>query len=211
MLEVAMKTVGPMRENVYVVIQSNKEVLIFDPGAEADQLIKWIDGNAWKPTAILQTHCHFDHIGGLDQLREYYKIPVYVHALESDFLEDPTLNLSSMTMEPISQRKPEHIWETMGEVSLGNFKFKVRHTPGHSPGHVIYLFDDDEFAISGDLVFAGSVGRTDLPNANHQQLMESIHHEIMTLPEEFMLYPGHGNPTLLAEELHSNPYFPNHE
>ncbi|MGF3067294.1 MBL fold metallo-hydrolase [Facklamia sp. P13055] len=208
MLEVAMKTVGPMQENTYVVIHPNQEVILFDPGAEADKLIEWIDGQGWKPKAILQTHCHFDHIGGLDQLRDYYHVPVYVHTLEADFLGDPALNLSTMLTQPIIQRKADHLWESMGEVSIASFKFEVKHTPGHSPGHVIYLFDEDEFVISGDLVFAGSVGRTDLPNASHQQLMESIQREILPLSDNYQLYPGHGNPTFVAQERQNNPYFP---
>lgn len=139
MLKVAMKTIGLMQENVYVVYNEKNEALVFDPGAQGKILIDWIETNHWQPLAILLTHCHFDHIGALDQLRDHFKVPVYVHSNEADFFDQPVNNLSYMLPEPLTQRKADHIWSQMGQQEVKGFTFTVKHTPGHSPGSVIYL------------------------------------------------------------------------
>lgn len=206
MLKVSSLPVGRIQENTYVVSNEAGQALIFDPGAEAEKIIAWIEENNWQPLAILLTHCHYDHIGALDQLRDYFHIESYVHEIEQDFLSDSQLNLSALTPQPFTQKPAENVWPPKENQQIENFNFKVIHTPGHSPGHVIYRFDEDQFIISGDLVFQGSIGRTDLPMADHSQIMNSIEREIKTLDPAYRLYPGHGNPTTIAAEIAGNPF-----
>lgn len=206
MLEINCLRVGPIQENTYVVSDELGQALIFDPGAEAEKIIAWIEENKWQPLAILLTHCHYDHIGALDQLRDHFKIHAYVHEIEQTFLSNPDLNLSVFTPSPFTQRAAENVWSAEEDQKIASFTFKVIHTPGHSPGHVIYHFDEDQFIISGDLVFQGSIGRTDLPKADPNQLMKSIDQAIKPLDPAYQLFPGHGNKTSIGDELANNPF-----
>lgn len=209
LLKVEMMTVGPIQENTYVVInEATNEALIVDPGEESERLVQWIKGNNWQPVAVLLTHCHSDHIGALDAVRAAFNIEAYVHEIERDFITDPNLNLSALQPFPnLSQRPAEHHWTEMGKKTIGPFEFEVRHVPGHSPGHVVYIFRDDAFVVVGDAVFNGSIGRTDLPGGNLSTLMQGIAQYIVTLPGHFLLYPGHGEKTTIQNEILYNPYF----
>lgn len=211
MLEIYGMTLGPIQENGYVVVNSEtRKALIFDPGEEGARFINWIKENGWEPQAILLTHTHSDHIGAVDEVRDAFDIEVYVYELEADWLVDPNKNLSAM--QPfglVSLREAEHIWTTedLGEQTVGDFTFRLAHVPGHSPGHVIYIFDDAQFVVVGDAVFQGSIGRTDLPGGDYATLMGAIAREILVLPTEYQLYPGHGGATTVGAEMASNPFF----
>lgn len=209
MLLVEYKTVGVAQENTYAIVNSQKEVLIIDPGAQAEELIQWIDGHQWKPQAILLTHCHFDHIGAIDKIRDYYQIEVYVHELEEAYLSNPLLNLSyGMLGQSVKQRPAENIWyqKDMTDYQINQFKFRIVHLPGHSPGHVVFIFEREGFVIAGDTLFKQSIGRTDLPQGNFEQLIEGIQQQLLSLPETTTIYPGHGSPTTIKAEKQLNPF-----
>lgn len=194
--------------NTYVLVNEDKEALLIDPGSDYPELIAWLNEEGFKPIGIMLTHTHFDHIIGLDAVRDAFHIEAYSHEIEQDYVTQPDQNLSSLLPGEVLELRPiEHVWSAMGPQEIGPFKFNVAFTPGHSPGHVIYHFPDKEFAIVGDTVFQGSIGRTDLPGGDMDQLLASIREEIFTLPDETVLYPGHGEATNVAMEKQYNPFF----
>ena len=207
MLTVHHLTVGAVRENTYAVVDEQKNALIIDPGAQAKRLIHWIETNEWRPQAILLTHAHYDHIGAVDAVRERFGVEVYAHPIEAEIMTKPELNLSSYTPERLEVAMAEHQFQEMGEQQVGDFHFRVVFVPGHSPGHVAYIFDEDQFVINGDTIMEGTIGRTDLYKGSYVQLMQSIGRELVPLPAEYRLYPGHGNDFTIGEAIATNPYF----
>ncbi|MBS4750072.1 MBL fold metallo-hydrolase [Granulicatella sp. zg-ZJ] len=197
---------GLLSENVYFVVKDNKDTLIFDPGAQPEDLLAFIQEHDLNPVAIALTHAHYDHIGALDEVRNVYPVPVYMHHIEKDFLSNPVLNLSSRH-EPLSVREADVLFKEMGEVSIEGFDCRIEHVPGHSPGSTVYLFEKDGFAIVGDTLFKGGCGRTDLPSSSsHAELMEGINKHLMTLPDNTVILSGHGDQTTIQQERATNPY-----
>lgn len=198
---------GPLQTNCYILASSQKTCLIVDPGGEGQKLIKHIEKRHLKPQAILLTHAHFDHIGAVDDIRERYQIPVYLHEREAKWLTDPALNGSqSFVMGQIKADPADHLFSAEGKLSIGDFTFEVFETPGHSPGSVSFYFEQDGVVAAGDALFQGSIGRTDLREGNHEQLLKSIHDKLLTLPEDTQVLPGHGLTTTIGAEMDYNPF-----
>lgn len=210
MLNVRSYNLGPVQTNCYIVSNKEKDCLIFDPGEEGARIISELRKNGLNPLAILLTHTHFDHIGAVDTIREAYPIPLYVHEKEVDWLADPLKNGSGKYGELpnyiINPPEEEHIIRTEGSLTIGAFTMTVAHTPGHSPGSVSFIFNEDRFAIVGDTLFEQSIGRTDLIGGSTNVLLKSIHDKLLSLPEDTIIYPGHGNYTTPANEMDSNPF-----
>ncbi|MET1014469.1 MAG: MBL fold metallo-hydrolase [Paenisporosarcina sp.] len=208
MLNIRTYPLGPLQTNCYVVSNKNRECLIFDPGEEGLKLIKEIKKLQLKPLAIVLTHAHFDHIGAVDIVRDEFNLPVFIHRAEKDWLTNPIKNGSSRfnDLPNIVGRPADILLDEESMLEIGSFSFQVIHTPGHSPGSLTFWFSHEEFAIVGDTLFQGSIGRTDLPNGNVTELMKSIHQKLLTLPEQTICYPGHGQPTTPVEEMNNNPF-----
>lgn len=207
MLEVHRFVTLPMDENCYAVVNQDRQALIVDPGNQATDLITWIQDRQWQPQAILLTHAHVDHIGAVDALRQAFDLEVYLHEIEKDWLGDPQLNLSIyLPTGPISQGAADHLWTQMGPQTVGAFHFEIAHLPGHSPGSVIYSFPEEGVVLCGDTVFKGAIGRTDFPSGSMETLLAGIRRHIMTLPEDTLLYPGHGPETSVKIERDLNPF-----
>lgn len=201
-------SVGPVQANCYLLWNTKKEGLIIDPGSEGDRIIAEVEALGVKPIAILLTHAHFDHIGALDEVKDKWNLPVYLHNKEADWLGNPELNGSSFfpMVKPVSVGKADHALKPGEDLKIGSFTCKILHTPGHSPGSVSFYFEDSEIVVSGDALFMGSIGRTDLPGGNHEQLLESIHEQLLTLDEETLVLSGHGPSTTIGEEMNTNPF-----
>ncbi|WPK11468.1 MBL fold metallo-hydrolase [Lysinibacillus louembei] len=209
-LSVRTYPLGPIQTNCYIVSNRSKQCLIFDPGEEGERLIHEIKANQLKPLAIFLTHTHFDHIGAVNAVRDAFNIPVYVHEKEVAWLADPMKNGSGKYAELpnyiVEKPLSEHIIQKEQMFNIEDFTFKAVFTPGHSPGSISYLFEEDGFAIVGDTLFEGSIGRTDLIGGSMPVLLQSIHDKLLTLPEETIIYPGHGDYTTPAVEMDANPF-----
>ncbi|MGE7543920.1 MBL fold metallo-hydrolase [Sporosarcina newyorkensis] len=207
-MKIHIHPLGPIQTNCYVIEDEEKNCLVLDPGEEGEALLSELQKLSLKPVAIMLTHAHFDHIGAIETIRSAYDIPVYVHEAEKDWLGNPQLNGSGKyPMFPDVICKPADILlKDEKNLQVGPFTMEVRHTPGHSPGSVSYVFADEGFAIVGDTLFRGSIGRTDLPGGHTETLLSSIHNELLSLDEELMIYPGHGPATTPGIEQDQNPF-----
>lgn len=204
-MHVVRLVTGDIEENCYLIWQ-NHSLLIIDPGANAMAIWQKIEQIGATPIAILLTHTHYDHIGAVDDLRDKYQIPVYVNPLEIDWLQHPIFNLSDRfpKEKQVIIRPAEYKLE-LREYTLGGISFKVVPTPGHSIGSVSFIFND--FVVSGDALFKGSIGRPDLYTGDLTQLLDSIKSQLFILPEQFDVYPGHGQTTTIGYEKTTNPFF----
>jgi hydroxyacylglutathione hydrolase len=201
---------SPFEENTYVArIEGRNDCLVIDPGLEPWKIVEHLESARLEPAAILNTHGHSDHIGGNAVLKQRWPhCPLVIGRDEAAKLTDARLNLSAMFGIPIVS-PPADVTVDDGEVyAAAGFRLVVRAIPGHSIGHVVYVWEDNDppVVFVGDVIFAGSVGRTDFPDGDFEQLASGIHAKLFGLPKETLLLPGHGPATTVGEEQQSNPY-----
>ena len=207
LMELLSLTVGRLQENVYFLIDENKETLIFDPGAQAEDIKELIEEEGLKPIAIVLTHAHGDHIGAVDELRKAYNIPMYMNEIEKEFLTNTDFNRSLYSNENITVDPADGYYPAeLGKWKIGNFEPELALIPGHSPGSTVFIFKDNGFVIGGDVLFKGSVGRSDFSYGSHMTLMAGIEQYLLPLPGNTVVFPGHGEPTTLQDEIASNPF-----
>lgn len=202
-----MITVGEYQENCYVVWRDGaNECLVVDPGAEATRIISVLQSHSIRPGVILLTHSHCDHIGAVGELVRHFDIPVLIGKGEEGMLSDPKLNLSEFLASPIVAPAPDQVVQAGEILGYAGINLHVASTPGHSVASVSYLIPAASLAISGDVLFAGSIGRTDLPGGDFETLMRSIDRELLSLPDETLVLPGHGPVTTIGRERRTNPF-----
>jgi hydroxyacylglutathione hydrolase len=196
--------VGELEVNCVIVkCQRTGLIAIFDPGDESNKIKDVISRIGGKPEIILNTHCHYDHIGAVENIRNEYGIKYFVHELEKEYSTDPEINYSSVSNKRISI-EPDGTFKDGDIIKVGDLKIRVIHTPGHTYGGCCFYFDN--ILIAGDTLFAGSVGRADLYGGDENILVASIKNKLMTLDDDTIVIPGHGRPTSIREEKRFNPF-----
>ncbi|HIX30202.1 MAG TPA: MBL fold metallo-hydrolase [Candidatus Blautia stercoravium] len=199
--------VGPVQTNCYFLKHKETgELVIIDPGAEAERIIYALEKLQGKPAAILLTHGHYDHICAANELREHYGIPVYAAKAEEGLLADTYSNLSADWSGAPYTVKADVYLEDSAVFQIGGFSVKMLLTPGHTPGSCCYWIEDEGVCLSGDTVFCGSCGRTDLPGGSMNSMRQSLNRLLHLLPGSTEIYPGHGEATDAEFERKNNPY-----
>jgi len=197
-------TVGPFQENSYLIVdESTMRAAIVDPGAEPDRLIHLVRESGAELDAIWLTHAHLDHVGGVAGLRRVWSVPVYLHPAALPMYERASGQAAVYELPFEQPEAPDRSFNDGDRLSLGTLAFDVLYTPGHAPGHVVLHGNGVLFA--GDLLFAGSIGRTDLPMSNPAQMEQSLA-RVCELDDDTVVYPGHGPPTTIGAERSTNVF-----
>jgi hydroxyacylglutathione hydrolase len=194
-------------ENAYVVWRSGtREAVVIDPGNSAAPLLRTVADEAVRVVAILLTHAHLDHIEGVARLVRETGAPIYLHPADRFLYDHVAQQAVQFGLRVEVPPPPDHELQHGQALELAGLEFDVRHVPGHSPGHVLFHVADAGHAFIGDIVFQGSIGRTDLPGGDYAQLMEGIRDRVLTLPDDTVLHTGHGPETTVAHERATNPF-----
>jgi glyoxylase-like metal-dependent hydrolase (beta-lactamase superfamily II) len=204
-MQIETLAVGPLQVNCFIVAcEKNREALVVDPGDEAERILKRLHASGLQLKLVVNTHGHFDHVGGNRLLVEESGAELLIHQDDLPVLrrarEHATLYGMSVTPSP----EPSRLLAGGEILAVGELRLQVLHTPGHSPGGICLLGDGHLF--SGDTLFAGSVGRTDLPGGDHDTLIEGIRRQLLVLSDETVVHPGHGPDTTIGREKRANPY-----
>ncbi len=202
MPELERLVVGPLESNCYI-IGENGQALVIDPGDEGEKILDFISRRGWKVNCVINTHGHADHIGANACLKEE-GARILIHSSDAKMLTNPEKNLSQFTGGRVLTGPPADEFIEEGDWTWQDQSMKIIHTPGHTPGGICVLWGD--FLFSGDTLFAGGVGRTDLPGGNMDELVNSIRNKLFNLPKEVRVFPGHGPETTIGFEVDNNPF-----
>lgn len=200
---------GEYQTNSYVLRadEDTLDCLVIDTGLDAQPLFDFLADHALRPAAVVLTHAHIDHIAGLDLMRTLFpKAPVSIHRLDAPALSDPSRNLSRMMGVPFRTQDADRLLDDGDIIEEAALTLNVIHTPGHSPGGICLHSPDDAILFTGDTLFADSVGRTDFPLADMNQLLKSIKERLFLLPDKTICYPGHGPQTTIGREKRYNQF-----
>jgi glyoxylase-like metal-dependent hydrolase (beta-lactamase superfamily II) len=209
MISVQKFSFNGFQENTYVVFDQQKNCVVIDPGCyerhEEQELLSFIQDNDLTPLALLNTHAHIDHVLGNQFVLETFSIPFYLHENDLNTLNSVE-NYAHLYGFGAYKKAPNptHFLSDGDELVFGSIKFKVNYTPGHAPGHVVFYNEENNFVINGDVLFNGSFGRVDLPGGDLETLKNSIFNVMFKLPDETLVYCGHGSETTIGKEKRSN-------
>lgn len=210
MLHIAKFTFSPIQENTYVLYTPDGLAAIIDPGCYLDHektaLANFIAEKTLNVQFLLQTHCHLDHVFGLQWAAETYQLQPHMHPIEEQVLQFAPISGQRWNLPFTNYSGPIHYLNDNDTLQLGNNTLQAIFAPGHSPGHLCYYCAEQDFIIAGDVLFERSIGRTDLPGGDHDALLNSIRTRLFTLPENTVVHPGHGDATKIGLEKRHNPF-----
>jgi len=201
---------GEYQTNCYILRENDsaEDCLIIDAGLGESKLINFLNKHKLNPIALVLTHGHIDHIAAVTALREHYpKIKVYIHELDAELLTQPEYNLSALTGAIFNAGRADSLVQDKSVIEQAGLKLEVLHTPGHTPGGICLYSKDEGIVFTNDSLFADSIGRTDFPGGSTAKLLKSIKEKLFTLPEETVVYPGHGPATTIGHEKAHNQFF----
>ena len=200
----------PFAENTYVAnLEGRQDCLIVDPGLEPEKILQYVDSEGLTPAAVLLTHGHGDHIGGNQAVKDRWPdCPLVIGRQDAPKLTDPMLNLSGVFGAGVVSPPADVLLDEGDVYRAAGFELEVLEIPGHSSGHIIFIWKQHEpyVVFGGDVLFAGSIGRTDFPGCSFEQLAEGIHSKLFLLPDDTIVLSGHGGPTTIGQEKQANPF-----
>lgn len=209
-LQVRLIESAPFLENTYLVhLPGRAEAVVIDPGLEPELILEALEENGLTVAAVLNTHGHADHIGGNAALKQVFpQAPLLIGAGDAIMLTDAEANLSAPFGIPIVSPPADRLLQEGETVEFAGMRFAIREIPGHSPGHIVFVAQESQpiQVFGGDVLFQGSIGRTDFPGGSFEQLRDGIHRKLFTLPDETLVYPGHGPVTTVGKEKRTNPF-----
>jgi len=198
------------QENTYLLFDETRNCIIVDPGMNSGNeyaaVQTYISQNMLTPVAMINTHCHIDHVLGCNYIKNTYQVPFFIHAKEVPVLDNAIGFGEFFGLKVEAPPAPDNFLSEDDIYSFGNSKLSILHVPGHSPGSIALYSAPDKFIITGDVLFKGSIGRTDLPGGDYRTLINNIQSKIMVLPREVVAFPGHGPYTSIADEYDTNPF-----
>lgn len=200
--------VGPLSVNCYIVACENSRVgVVVDPGGDVERIITIVKQHRLKISTIINTHGHFDHIGGNRQTVETLGARLLIHQADAPMLSRSAEVARRYGLQGENSPEADAYLVDGMDIDFGTCRLRVLHTPGHTQGGCCLYIEEELKVITGDTLFADSIGRTDLPGGSHEQLLESIRTKLFTLPDDVIAYPGHGSQTTIGHEKRCNPYF----
>ncbi|MBN3520143.1 MBL fold metallo-hydrolase [Algoriphagus lutimaris] len=210
MLHIKSFTFNPFQENTYLLYDESGQGVIIDPGcyedSEKQELEDFIRQNKISVKQILNTHCHIDHVLGNTWAKHTFGVPLLIHEKEIPVIKSVEVYAPNYGFHKYEGSEPDGFLIEGHEITVGTETLKILFVPGHAPGHVVFYHEDSQQAIAGDTLFKGSIGRTDLPGGSHNQLISKIKSVLFRLPEETIIYPGHGPQTTIGFEKINNPF-----
>ncbi|KYG81854.1 glyoxylase-like metal-dependent hydrolase (beta-lactamase superfamily II) [Roseivirga ehrenbergii] len=210
MIKIKPFTFNPFMENTYILFDETKEALIIDPGCyekeEQDELVKFIESEGLKVKSLLNTHGHIDHVLGNDFVKRKFNVDLIIGEHDEETLRSVGVYAANYGFQNYTPAQPNKFLKEGDTVKFGNSVLKVYFTPGHAPGHIVFVNEEENVCIGGDVLFEGSIGRTDLPGGDFDTLIKSIHNKLFKFDDDMVVYPGHGGPTTIGNEKATNPF-----
>lgn len=210
MITIQVFTFNPFSENTYLLFDETKECIIIDPGcydeSEKEELCSFISANDLQVVQLLNTHCHIDHVFGNAFVKNTFNVKLSIHKLDEVTLNAVVNYAPAYGFQHFETSSADNYLEEGDKVTFGNSTLDIVFVPGHAPGHVAFYNENQKFCIGGDVLFDGSIGRTDLPGGNHDQLIESIQTKFFKWADDMVVHAGHGGTTTIGKEKRTNPF-----
>jgi glyoxylase-like metal-dependent hydrolase (beta-lactamase superfamily II) len=201
-------TVGLLEVNCYILgDEETKEAVVIDPGGDEAEILDVLSRNKLQLKLIIDTHGHFDHVDANQPLKDATGAKIAIHVADAQMLDKPSSEAMFFTGNRLRLSQPDILLNENDILTFGKYRLKVLHTPGHTPGGISLILEDHPYVYVGDLLFAGSIGRTDFPGGNYDALINAVRTKIFPLGDNYTVYPGHGPVTTVAQEKKYNPFF----